>query len=75
VLQLPVNCPEGTEHTQDTENFEESDAGAAEDGDQRHGDHHNVQAVERGPTEGSGMEQKPLQTQIVTRNTNNLLEL
>ncbi len=59
MLKLPVDCPEGTEHTQDTENLEKSDAGAAEYGDQRDGDHHNVQAVERRPTEGSGMEQEP----------------
>jgi hypothetical protein len=59
MLKLPIDCPERTEHTQHTENLEESDAGAAEYGDQRDGDHHNIQTVERGSTEGSGMEQKP----------------
>ena len=43
----PVDGAEWPEHPEDPEDLQEPDAGAAKDGDQGDGDHHNIQAVER----------------------------
>jgi hypothetical protein len=46
LTRSPVDGSERPEHPQHTEDLEESDTGAAEYGDERHGDHHDVQAIE-----------------------------
>ena len=43
----PVDSPKGPQHSENPENLEEPDAGAAEDGDQGDRHHHDIQAVER----------------------------
>jgi hypothetical protein len=46
LTRSPVDSSERPEDPQNTEDLEESDAGAAEYGDKGDGDHHDVQAIE-----------------------------
>ena len=42
----PVDGPERPEHPEDTENLEETNTRASEDGNQRHRDDNNIETVE-----------------------------
>ena len=59
-----VDCSQGSQHTEDTKNLEETDSTSTKDGDERDGDNHNIQNVKRRPTEGSFVEEKSVSDQL-----------
>ena len=59
-----VDGAERTEHPEHTENLQETDPGASEDGDQRHGDDHDIKDIEGNATESAFVEEKPIRDEF-----------
>ena len=54
----PVDGAKRTKHPEHTENLQEPDPGASEDGDQRHGNDHDIKNIESGAAESPGVEEE-----------------